>query len=409
MNDTKTAPPQTPELVRLHGDRMVAGVASGLGRRFDVGVGWVRLAFIVTSFFGGLGVLLYVIGWLVIRDETQPTSLAEQWIGDLQGAGAWIGIGLMVLAAMVVLGATGIVRGELVFAAGLFVAGVLLYRGQLPGAPRRPTPEASSAPAVAGTASAPGSDERWQGAAVAATSEATVATAMVEAPAGGPPPAPPVVPSPAPPSPPRPPAPPRPRSYLGRFTVAASLILVGVIALLDNLDVIDPALRHYVAGVVLVIGSGLLIGSVFGRARGLIALGLLAMPFLLVVSAVRTPFAGEWGDRSFAPIAVNELQTDYELSGGSLRLDLRNIDDIGAGAGLTADVGFGELVVYVASDAPYEVNITADVGIGELNLAGDQRGGFGLDDAIAIGDVAGPAFDLDLEVGIGSLRVITTP
>jgi hypothetical protein len=186
---------------------------------------------------------------------------------------------------------------------------------------------------------------------------------------------------------------------------------VGAIAFLDNLDVIDPGLRHYVAGVVLVIGAGLLIGSFFGRARGLIALGLLSVPFLLVVSAVRTPFAGEWGDRSFVPIAVNELQTDYELSGGSLRLDLSNIDDIGDGAGLTADVGFGELVVYVAPDAPYEVKITADVGIGELDLAGDQRSGFGLDGAVSIGDPAadGPVLDLDVEVGIGSLRVIATP
>lgn len=399
MNDTMTSPPQTPELVRLRSDRMVAGVASGLARRFDVGVGWVRLGFIVSSFFGGLGILLYVIGWLVMRDETQATSLAERWIGDLEGAGAWVGIGLIVLAAMVLLGATGLVRGELVLAAGLFVAGVLLYRGQLPSASRRsPVSAARSAAAV---------DEAADSAGPVSADQPGTTVTSVETPSGGPPPAPPVVPSPPPP--PAPPAPTRPPSYLGRFTVAASLILVGAIAFLDNLDVIDPGLRHYVAGVVLVIGAGLLIGSVFGRARGLIALGLLSIPFLLVVSAVRTPFAGEWGDRSFVPIAVNELQTDYELSGGSLRLDLRNIDDVGDGTQLRADVGFGELVVYVPSNAAYEVTITADVGIGELDLAGDQRGGFGLDDAIAIGNADGPALDLDLEVGIGSLRVITTP
>lgn len=407
MSDTMTTPSQTPGLVRLRSDRMVAGVASGLGRRFDVGVGWVRLGFVIATFFGGLGILLYAIGWLVIPDETEPTSLAERWIGDLEGAGAWIGVALIVLAAMVVLGATDIVRGELVLAAGLFVAGVLLYRGQL-ATPVRRTGTPQGAAADDPRRNGDGEDEVVSSATADATTRAAQGVAEVPPPESPAPPPPPPAPSP-PARPLQPAAPPRPPSYLGRFTIAASLILIGVIALLDNLDVIDPGLRHYVAGVVLVIGAGLLVGSLFGRARGLIALGLLAIPFLLVVSAVRTPFAGEWGDRTFVPIAVTELQADYELSGGSLRLDLRNIEDVGEGAGLNADVGFGELVVYVPTDAPYEVNVTADVGIGELNLVGDQRGGFGLDDSIVIGAADGPTLDLDLEVGIGSLRVIATP
>ncbi len=301
MNDTMTSPPQTtPELVRLRSDRMVAGVSSGLARRFDVGTGWVRLGFVVTSFFGGLGILLYVVGWLVIRDESEPTSLAERWIGDLEGATAWVGVGLIVLAAMVVLGATNIVSGDLVFAAGLFVAGVLLYRGKLPASrPPRQDREARSADSPDTEDSPPGDPILHPG-----ISGVAADTAAAAGPPAG---------APVPAIATRPSSPPRPRSYLGRFTVAATLILVGGIAILDNLGVVDPAPRHYIAGAILMVGGGLLVGSLFGRARGLIALGLVAIPVVLVASAVRVPFGGEWGDQSFSPTAVEELQAGVRV------------------------------------------------------------------------------------------------
>ncbi len=99
----------------------------------------------------------------------------------------------------------------------------------------------------------------------------------------------------------------------------------------------------------------------------------------------------------------------YELSGGSLRLDLSGLEGLSDGVGLSADVGVGELVVTVPTDAAFDVSVIADVGIGELDLDGDRRGGLGIDDGLAIGDESRPTLYLDLEVGIGSLRVIATP
>jgi phage shock protein PspC (stress-responsive transcriptional regulator) len=46
--------------------RMVAGVAAGLARRWDVDPIVVRIAFIVLTFVGGLGVSLYGLGWLFL-------------------------------------------------------------------------------------------------------------------------------------------------------------------------------------------------------------------------------------------------------------------------------------------------------------------------------------------------------
>ncbi len=45
--------------------RMIAGVCSGLGEYFDADPTLVRLAFVVLSFFHGLGILLYLILWVI--------------------------------------------------------------------------------------------------------------------------------------------------------------------------------------------------------------------------------------------------------------------------------------------------------------------------------------------------------
>ena len=72
MNDqdtTKQLRPGTPRptshraaprrLLRSRDDRMLAGVAGGLGRYFDVDPVIVRIAFAISIFFGGLGVIAY--------------------------------------------------------------------------------------------------------------------------------------------------------------------------------------------------------------------------------------------------------------------------------------------------------------------------------------------------------------
>jgi phage shock protein PspC (stress-responsive transcriptional regulator) len=46
--------------------RMVAGVAAGLARRWDVDPVVVRASFIVLTFVGGLGASLYGLGWLFL-------------------------------------------------------------------------------------------------------------------------------------------------------------------------------------------------------------------------------------------------------------------------------------------------------------------------------------------------------
>jgi phage shock protein C len=78
MNEPNNGP--TKRLYRIRDGRIVAGVCAGLAAYFGVDPTLVRLAFALLTVFGGIGVLLYLGAWVVIPDETDGTSIAEDMI-----------------------------------------------------------------------------------------------------------------------------------------------------------------------------------------------------------------------------------------------------------------------------------------------------------------------------------------
>jgi phage shock protein PspC (stress-responsive transcriptional regulator) len=70
----------TKRLVRIRQGRMVAGVCTGLGRYFGVDVNLVRLAFGVLTVFYGLGILGYLIAWVILPEEDEDGSILESII-----------------------------------------------------------------------------------------------------------------------------------------------------------------------------------------------------------------------------------------------------------------------------------------------------------------------------------------
>jgi phage shock protein PspC (stress-responsive transcriptional regulator) len=53
-------------LFRDPDDRLVGGVCAGIANYFDIDTAWIRLAFVVSMFFAGTGLILYIILWIVI-------------------------------------------------------------------------------------------------------------------------------------------------------------------------------------------------------------------------------------------------------------------------------------------------------------------------------------------------------
>lgn len=60
-----------PILRRSRQHRLIAGVCGGLGEFFGISTFWIRVAFLVASIPGGVpGVLLYIILWIVVPNES---------------------------------------------------------------------------------------------------------------------------------------------------------------------------------------------------------------------------------------------------------------------------------------------------------------------------------------------------
>jgi phage shock protein C len=84
MNDIKP----TKRLVRTRKGRLLAGVCSGIAEYVGIDVTVVRLLFValgVVTF--GLGVLIYLAAWIVIPEEGEDQSIAENMLKKTGGGG----------------------------------------------------------------------------------------------------------------------------------------------------------------------------------------------------------------------------------------------------------------------------------------------------------------------------------
>jgi phage shock protein C len=71
----------SPQLQRSERDKVIAGVAGGIAQRFGINSTLVRLVWVLSVFFGGFGVLAYVILWLVLPKgppHTPAIRIAEE-------------------------------------------------------------------------------------------------------------------------------------------------------------------------------------------------------------------------------------------------------------------------------------------------------------------------------------------
>jgi phage shock protein C len=65
------------KLTRSETDRVIAGVAGGIAQRLGVNSTLVRLAWVLSVFFGGLGVVVYLVLWVVLPRGSAPTPASR--------------------------------------------------------------------------------------------------------------------------------------------------------------------------------------------------------------------------------------------------------------------------------------------------------------------------------------------
>ncbi len=393
-------PGMRPPLVRSRTDRKLAGVAGGLAAHLGVDPLWLRIGFVVLTFAGGLGILLYLIGWALIPEEGQQATFGDGLLERLRRAPSWVPIVLFVIAGLVFFGRAW--GGPVFWALALIAAGVWLYRNDahhqppasppFAGPPAGTMPPAPTVPSATDTPSVPGGGPAaaWPGSV--------------------PPHAYPPHPYAYAPPPVFAPRPRRPRSYLGRYTMAAMLLVLGVTAALDNIGAFRVPARAYPALALLVVGAGLVVGTFWGRSRSLILIGLLILPVAFAASLLRVPISGGAGQRVYVPATQAAVSPEYNLGAGQVRLDLTQVPWGPQPLTTRVRVAAGEIDVVVPADVT--VDFRAHTGAGEIDLP-EGRIRNGLDVTfreILTGDNASaqtpPRLVLDAEASVGQIRLI---
>src|SRR3954452_9636345 len=90
------APPPARRVTRSTGDGKLGGVAAGLGRHLGIDPTLVRVAFAVLALFGGSGIALYVILWIVLPAEDGASVLGED-----TSTARKVALGVLLVAAVV--------------------------------------------------------------------------------------------------------------------------------------------------------------------------------------------------------------------------------------------------------------------------------------------------------------------
>jgi phage shock protein PspC (stress-responsive transcriptional regulator) len=392
-------------------------VAGGLGDYFNVDPALFRLAFVALTFMGGIGPVLYGLGWLFLPERETGESLGEDLVrraGGGRSLGRWIIIGLV---AAVIIGNAPFFDSGLLWAVLLIAAGVLFFRheGSTPATDGTEPPATTPVPpAPAPPPSVPSSAPTIRTQPLRQPPVTRSATTFDPPATTFDPPAttfdPPATtfdddwrptPIPAPPEPPPPP------SVLGRITVAAVLILGGLVALIHNVTPLEVSVDHYAALGLAVVGAGLIVGARLGRARGLIPLGIvLAVVMAVAAGLPRISVSADTGQRSWAPTAVTDLpEQGYDLGMGQLTLDLTGLElEPGDQVPIDASVGIGQLVVDVPSGVSIDLDATSK--LGSVDALGRRSDGTNTTvDERFEGPEGSPTIALDLSVGMGEVEV----
>ncbi|RLE66738.1 MAG: PspC domain-containing protein [Thermoprotei archaeon] len=70
-------------LYRSRKERILGGVCGGLGKYFNVDPNIIRLLWIAFTLFYGIGVLLYILAWIIIPEEPGEEAESEGGSGRL--------------------------------------------------------------------------------------------------------------------------------------------------------------------------------------------------------------------------------------------------------------------------------------------------------------------------------------
>lgn len=357
-------------LRRSRTDRKLAGVAGGLGRHLDIDPTIIRVAFVVLAFFGGAGLLLYGVSWLLVPEDDDRARI------DIEPATRSIVlIAFAVVAALMMVGDSW---GFFGFPWPLAVLGVVVLAIMASRQDRQRSGAVSLTKAgtpLGAQPWQPGPQQVWQPT----------------------------------PQPVWQPGPPVPRPYRGPrlFWATAALIAVGLgILRITELAGSDVPNGAYPALALAVCGGALVLGAWFGRAGGVLFLALLAGIWLGLASVSADGFGRS---EHHAPVTAAAVESSYAIGFGELELDLSDVSDIRALNGRTIRLHGNLGTIDVVVPAGVDVTATGDIsGGGDVDLFGQNQNG----DSPRLtrefdGGLDAPHLTIDADLDFGAITVRT--
>jgi phage shock protein PspC (stress-responsive transcriptional regulator) len=352
MDTTETQPAAQPRLLeRSRDDRVLAGVAGGLGRYFDLPPLFFRLGFAVLTLVGGAGILLYAVAALVIPDEGRREAVATEALRRHRDR-PWLLVGVaLVVIAVVSIAAQADFWPDSGFAWTLLLLGALAIAF----AQRRERSPAEAAPdgVVDGSARRPR----------------------------------------------------EPSLFVPVFGLL--LAFIGLLALLGALGV-DVRWDVALAAAAVVVGAIVAVGAyLHRRIGGLVAIGVVLAGIALLVSAIDVRLEGPVGQRDFRPLVATDVERSYDLAVGDLTVDLTRTELAAGDTAIDATVGVGDLLVVVPADVPLDVDASASAG--SVAVLGREESGF--DSQVTLRDAGTAPGDsqllrLEAHVGIGAVTIV---
>jgi phage shock protein PspC (stress-responsive transcriptional regulator) len=355
-------------------DGKIAGVAAGIGHYLGIDPTIVRIAFVLLAFAGGIGILFYLVCWLVMPKGEISAR------GDAHRVDPWtlVALAALVLGGALLFGWHGFEGSfQVVLGLALIGGGIwLLVRDGPPERPPVPATAPPSAPAPAPEGAVPdesgneiASSVETHGAEGAAPAASSSRRRPITA------------------------------GVLSLLSVGAALLIAGSLS-----GWFDASASVVLAAALVVVGAGLVLASVVGRARWLFVVGIVVTCALLTAAAVEPLVDDGIGEKVVAPATLVGLESRYEHGIGDFTVDLRNVALDGKTRRVEVELGIGSLTVLVPKARSLVVD--AHVDAGKLLLP-DGRTANGWDESLryARGAAGKGALVIDLEMGFGDAQV----
>ncbi len=360
--------PPTRRLRRSRTDRIGAGVAGGLGEYFGIDPVIFRVLFATAAFFGGAGILAYLLAWAAIPEAGRDHAPIDGWVSSLRHRQVpmWllaVAAGLLLWLAAFSWWAPGPFFP--VMAVVIILVVVFGRRGQVPNAtPSQPAP---SEPAPSADPSQPTQDLQSQ----------TVRLDK-DVPADQPPAGPTWVAD--------------SRRWLAESrearnirlrrafpvkvatlaVLAATLLTLGLIDAATGIPV--PLYFWFSTGI---LSAGLIIGSLLRRTpRSVTALLVPSVVGLVALAGSHASLHDGVGQRVWTP--TQSIATHYNLAFGHTELDLRSLHPQNGPRTVRIDEGAGD--VHILAPATMNLTVVANVRFGDIAVDGsnDQSHGVGV-------------------------------